>query len=93
MWHYDSFLGQLDGTVEIKVHSTITLETLHVWQSDFLTKNPSLDLISINKFQTRLEPIPTFGFIQFCPDFTPFDPIVPRIYLILPLSYPQITPI
>lgn len=44
--------GQPDGTVEIKVHSTITLETLHVWQSDFLTKNPSVDLISINKFQT-----------------------------------------
>ena len=40
----------MDGTVEIKVHSTITLETIQTWESDFLTQNPSLELISINSF-------------------------------------------
>ena len=92
MWNYDSFLGKPDGTVEIKVHSTITLETLHVWQSDFLTKNPSLDLISINKFQTRLEPIPLFDVTQFYPVSTSFHPRVTQLYHHQTQFHPCLTP-
>ena len=49
--------GHLDGSVSVKVYSTITLETLAHWESDFLMANPSLQIHAVSKFTINRRPV------------------------------------